>query len=167
MCNVVSLAGPAATIIAAAAAVLVTWRLGKGQLNIARQQATIAQQQAELAAIRLQHDLFDRRFAVYVATRELIRTVVQHSHANEHQIFDFRVKTSDARFLLDDEISTYLEEFANKAWDILMLESELNALNDPADREANICQQRTLKDWIRNQHQALADKFVPYLKLRP
>ena len=123
-----------------------------------------ARQQAELAAIRLQHDLFDRRFAVYDATRELIRTVVQHCHANEQQIFDFRMKTRDAKFLLDDEISTYLEEFAKKAWDILMLESELNALNDSTEREANIRRQRTLKDWIRNQHQALADKFGRYLK---
>jgi len=114
-------------------------------LRIAEQQAVTARQQAELAAIRLQHDLFDRRFAVYDATRELIRTVVQHGHANEQQIFDFRMKTRDAKFLLDDEISTYLEEFAKKAWDILMLESELNALNDSTERQANIRRQRTLK----------------------
>jgi hypothetical protein len=93
--------------------------------------------------------------------------VVQHGHANEQQIFDFRMKTRDAKFLLDDEISTYLEEFAKKAWDILMLESELNALNDSTEREANIRRQRTLKDWVRNQHQALADKFGRYLKLKP
>jgi hypothetical protein len=74
MCNVVSLSGPAATIIAAAAAVFVTWRLGKGQLRIAKQQAATAHQQAELAAIRLQHDLFDRRFTVYDATRGSRRT---------------------------------------------------------------------------------------------
>jgi hypothetical protein len=55
---VVSLAAPAATIVAASAAVFVTWRLGRDQLGIAKQQATTARQQAELAAVRLQHDLF-------------------------------------------------------------------------------------------------------------
>lgn len=149
MCNLVSLAGPAATIIAATVAVIVTWCLGRGQLSIAQLQAGTAQQQAELAAIRLQHDLFDRRFAVYDATRELIRTVVQHGQATEQQIFDFRMKTRDAKFLLDDEISAYLEEFSNKAWDILMLESELDAANDPTGREEIIGRQRALKDWIR------------------
>jgi ABC-type Fe3+ transport system permease subunit len=49
VCNIVSFAGPIATIIAAAAAVFVTWRIGQGQLSIAKQQATIAKQQAELA----------------------------------------------------------------------------------------------------------------------
>lgn len=166
MYNVVSLAGPTATVIAAVAAVVVTWRLGKAQLRIAENQAATARQQVELATIRLQHDLFDRRFAVYDATRTIIRTVIQHSHANEQQIVDFAMKTRDAKFLLDDEISTYLEDFANKAWDILTLESELGATNDLNKKEENTRRQRALKDWIRDQHQTLADKFIPYLKLK-
>jgi hypothetical protein len=70
---VVSLAGPFATIVAASVAVFVTWRLGSGQLSIAKQQAATAQQQAELAAVRLQHDLFDRRFAIYEAAQKLVK----------------------------------------------------------------------------------------------
>jgi hypothetical protein len=93
--------------------------------------------------------------------------VVQYGEANEREIFDFRMKTRDAKFLLDDEISTYLEEFADKAWHILTLESELGALDDHTEREECIRRQRALKDWIRNQHKALADKFAPYLALKP
>jgi hypothetical protein len=75
MCQVASFLGPAATVMAATAAVFVTWRLGRGQLRIAEEQKRIAQQQAELAAARLRHDLYDRRFAVYTATQELVSSI--------------------------------------------------------------------------------------------
>lgn len=38
---------------------------------------------------------------------------------------------------------------------------------DLTGQEEIIGRQRALKDWIRNQHQALTDKFAPYLKLKP
>ena len=51
-------AGPVATIVAAAAAVFVTWRLGLRQANI-------AESQAELAREKLRHDLYNRRFEIF------------------------------------------------------------------------------------------------------
>jgi hypothetical protein len=105
-------AGPLATIIASGTAAWVTWHFGSWQAQIARQQADLAEERVKL-------DKFDRRFAVFDATRELIRIVMQQSHANEEQIFDYRMKTRDAIFLFDDDqLSTYLKEFADKAWDI-------------------------------------------------
>ena len=90
MCNLLPLAGPIATIIAAVAAVFVTWRLGRGQLQIARQQVEIAQQQAttsrhqaeiakQQAAIafdRLRFDLFEKRYAIFTAIKELLKYLV-------------------------------------------------------------------------------------------
>jgi hypothetical protein len=51
-------AGPVATIIAAATAVFVTWRLGL-------RQAKIAEAQADLAREQLRHDLYNRRFEIF------------------------------------------------------------------------------------------------------
>lgn len=53
-------AGPFATIVAAIAAVCVTWRLGQ-------RQATVAQQQADLAGEKLRHDLYNRRFEIFTS----------------------------------------------------------------------------------------------------
>jgi hypothetical protein len=53
-------AGPFATVVAAATAVFVTWRLGS-------RQATIAQQQADLAREKLRHDLYNRRFEIFTS----------------------------------------------------------------------------------------------------
>jgi hypothetical protein len=64
-------AGPVATITAAAVAVFITWRLGRGQLAIAKQQAVTAQQQANTALKRLNLDLYERRFNIYNAALDL------------------------------------------------------------------------------------------------
>jgi hypothetical protein len=64
---------------AAIAAVLVTWKIGRGQLSIAKEQRAISQQQAntaalqaQLANIRLQHDLYDRRYKMYEVVKQFI-----------------------------------------------------------------------------------------------
>ena len=54
-------AGPIATVIAAFTAAGIAWRFGRVQADIAAQQASTAALQAELANVRLQHDLYDRR----------------------------------------------------------------------------------------------------------
>src|SRR5271166_6137601 len=71
MSHLVTLAGPAATIIASIVAVVVTYRLGKGQQGIAQQQADTAKQQAETAHARLKLDLYDKRFNIYTTTLDL------------------------------------------------------------------------------------------------
>jgi hypothetical protein len=75
VCDLLQLASPIATIIAAGVVVYFTRQLGKGQLAVATRQADIAAQQARLADVRLQHDLFDRRFEIYEAARNLLLDV--------------------------------------------------------------------------------------------
>jgi hypothetical protein len=152
-------AGPVATFIASVTAAWVTCRFGAWQ-------ARIAQQQADLAEERVKLDKFDRRFAVFDATRELIRIVMQRSHADAQQIFDYRMKTRDAIFLFDDQISAYLEEFADKAWNIWLIEDEINATTCKAETARLLERQRTLKDWIRTQHKPLVGRFSRYLRLK-
>lgn len=68
-------AGPVATIIAATVAVVVTWCLGRGQLRIAGQQAKTALE-------RLQLDLYEKRFNIYVAVLDLYQ-VDMHTELDE------------------------------------------------------------------------------------
>ena len=65
-------AGPVATIMAAIAALVVTSRFSSRQADIAEQQAATARQQADIASMRLQYDLFDRRFRVYNEAKSLL-----------------------------------------------------------------------------------------------
>ena len=111
-------------------------------------------------------DKFDRRFAIYDAARELRRAIRQHARATEDEIFDFRMKTRDAVFLLDDDLGRYLEEFGDKAWQILMMEGEIEHEHDQHKLAKLIDDQRALKVWITDQADPLRDKFRKYLSVR-
>jgi hypothetical protein len=61
-------AGPFVALVGALAAAFITLRFG-------REQARIAQSQRDIALDKLKHDLFDRRYAIYSATKELLEYI--------------------------------------------------------------------------------------------
>src|SRR4051794_37224242 len=113
MCNVASLAGPAATVIAAAAAVFVTWRIGNGQLRIAQQQAATARQQADTALDQLRYNLFGKRYAICNTAQEMIRFLVGEASKpptpeGAFQIAQYFKALEEARFFFPDGVCQWL-----------------------------------------------------------
>jgi hypothetical protein len=81
--------GPIATIAVALAVFFVTWSFYRWQVRIAQQ--------------KLRHRLYDRRFAIYAAFRELLQALVEKN--NDEIMAAFRNAESarfQAPFLLDD-----------------------------------------------------------------
>jgi len=119
----VALAGPAATIIAAGAAVLVTWRIGKGQLAVARQQAEtarqqaiIAKQQSDTALDRLKYDLFEKRYRVYASAQELLSiTILRRREPLYMEEARSRILVmEESRFFFPFDICNYLDLIREK-----------------------------------------------------
>lgn len=167
LCNLLPLAGPIATIIAAAAAVFVTWRLGSGQLRIAKQQAAIARQQAELATVRLQHDLFDRRFAVYEAAHKLLLEIPGAGNVSAEVLQAFDRETGKSVFLLNREITDYLSDIRKRAY---TLHFDAAFLADPtlaagSERSRMEMERQELTTWFIEQFDVLIEKFKPALTL--
>jgi hypothetical protein len=165
-------AGPVATIIAAGAAVFVTWRLGRGQLRVAKQQAAIARQQADtatlqadLANVRLQHDLYDRRYRLYEAARALLIKISRDATVDTEAIFEFAGGTGDAVFLLNAEVVAYFEEMRKKAIRLGFLKSTINLPQYADKRSAMIDEEGQIVLWFVDQFPLLADKFKPFLVL--
>jgi hypothetical protein len=163
----VSLAGPIATIIAAGVAVFVTWRLGKGQLHIAEQQATTARQQAELAGVRLQHDLFDRRFAVYEAAQKMAFEVLKTSNVSREGLRAFVRDTEKSVFLLDKDLSDYLTDMRDRAVKLQIAVGKLANETLPEGSEwSELPKERAdLSTWFVDQFDVLVEKFKPTLTL--
>jgi hypothetical protein len=159
--------GPIATLLAAGAAVFVTYRLGKGQLSVARQQAVTAQQQARLADIRLQHDLFDRRFAVYAAARALLIEIIQNANVSNDGRNSFVRGTADAVFLVDTDLVDYLEEIRKNSIELQRLNRVLNNSDIPVgpQREKSAKEESELMLWFFDQLGVLIQKFKPFLSL--
>jgi len=153
-------AGPVATIIAAAAAVFVTWRLGRGQLRV-------AEQQAKFAEVRLQHDLFERRIAVFDAARDLLLEVFRTANVSDEGFRNFVRGTEKAVFLFDKSVSNYIETMRNTAASVKFTSSRL------ADPDLHVGQERaqyaqTKADqtkWFFDQFDILIEKFKPALAL--
>jgi len=153
-------AGPVATACAAAAAVFVTWRLGRGQLRI-------AQQQAQLALVRLQHDLFERRIAVFDAVRDLIKEVVHTSNVSDVAWITFLRGVETTEFLFDQEITNYVADLRNRAARLRLAVSRLADENLPVGSErSEFAQQRHDQSiWLVTQSDSVVSKFKPALAL--
>jgi hypothetical protein len=158
-------AGPIATIMAAGAAVFVTWRLGKNQVTVGQQQANTAALQAELADVRLQHDLYDRRYKLYESTKTFVLRVCRERAVDTESIFTFVRDTGDAVFLLDADMVNYIDEIRVRANRLDFLRSVIN-LPEYYERRATLIEEEgQLFLWFVDQFDVLRDKFKPFLVL--
>jgi hypothetical protein len=163
-------AGPVATVIAATAAAVITWYFGRTQARIATSQAAIARKQVELAAVRLQHDLYDRRFAVYNAARTLlVQEIYVHGVASREAIYAFVRGAADAVFRLDDNLVDYLDEIRKRAFRLRFVADRLNDKDGvlPIGNERSVLAQKEadLTNWFLEQFNVLIEHFRPFLTL--
>ena len=129
--------------------------------------AIIAYRQWRTAQTRLNLDLFDRRFAIYDAARNLISSVMTSGKAKNDEMFKFHAHTREAKWLLNDEIAEYLDkEFWELAVDLQTLDTELEALSDGNERVDSVKKRSEIKKWFRGQYEVLDEKFTPFLRLK-
>jgi hypothetical protein len=76
--------------------------------------AWIALQQMLIARAKLNIDLFDRRFAVYIATRKYIVTMLQHTGGTQEDAVACWAVASSAPFLFGGEITAFIEEVSKR-----------------------------------------------------
>src|SRR5438105_2018099 len=77
--------------------------------------AWLAWQQVHIARVKLQHDLFERRYKVFDATRKLLISILVTGTASEEARRAFALDTVDAVFLFDDDLARYLKEMGKRA----------------------------------------------------
>ena len=78
--------------------------------------AWIAWQQVQIARVKLQHDLYDRRFAIFNAARKLLLEVTTHGDISDHSVNEYVIATADAVFLLDDPtLCEYLKDLERRS----------------------------------------------------
>ena len=80
--------------------------------------AWIAFQQMAIARQKLNHDLFERRFIVYMAVRDYINAVLKTANRPDDlrpQAFAYHQAIAPAPFLFDAELADYLVEVQTHA----------------------------------------------------
>lgn len=114
-------AGPVATIIASITAARITWYFASRQATIASQQANTAKQQANTAFDQLRLNLFEKRFAIYNAARELLSDVINNPNLQGSDIIPLQAKLNEAEFFFPQEICEWLRAIRKDCSDFLIL----------------------------------------------
>lgn len=128
--------------------------------------AWVAVQQMRIAKVKLQHDLYDRRYAVFQAVRQFLDAAVVQSVVSHDTLRRFVVGTADAEFLFPDELAAYLAEMSlrgRKAQSILRA-MEVVPADSPERANATLALNEQ-RSWLVNQIDSLTGKFRDTLKL--
>jgi hypothetical protein len=128
--------------------------------------AWIALQQMHLARIKLQHDTYDRKYAVFAAVHWLLTGISAFKRApNLVDMRDFINEIGAASFLFDDKLVVYLNEIESRVHRAHGLNEMMNNFPDDSKAAAS----RELAEhilWLGEQSGVITEKFRPSLGLR-
>ena len=127
--------------------------------------AWIAFRQMQIANSKLLHDLYEKRYRIYDATRTMLNEAVQHQTMSQETLRAFILGTGDATFLLSDELAGYLVEMSEHARRMQAITITMEAL-PVGDEKARASRAAGAdREWLVNQIDGLAAKFEPCLRL--
>ena len=136
--------------------------IGIATTIIAYQQWRTNKKNEETNARRLKYELYEKRYAIYLSARSFLREIMK-GEITDKMLIDYWTGTNAARFLLKQEMATYLEEIEHKAVD-LQTKIEMEAHGTP-EFAKGAKERSEMKKWFYAQISVLNEKFLPYLQL--
>src|SRR5687767_14167939 len=68
----------------------------------------VATLQYRLARAKLKHDLFEKRYAVFVGTRKFLTVISTKANCGLDDLFEYRAAIGEIEFLFGEELVVYL-----------------------------------------------------------
>ena len=145
-------AGPLATVIASLTAAGVAIGFGVVQARIARSQAKTAEAQKEIAKAnldiafdKLKHDLFEKRYGIYIAAKRLIEAIFESSPINvaDPEIKKLRLKLDEARFFFPPDTRGFCETIEQQVYDVLVASTAVSGYSDDRPERLELRDQQT------------------------
>jgi hypothetical protein len=128
--------------------------------------AWIAYKQVRIATAKLNLDLFDRRFKVFEATRDLLGHIMREGKADVGSIRVFNVGVADAVFLFEEDVTAYLKHLRERAVSLHTKTVQLAALRDESEHRGKLIDQiYVLETRFADEYENMIEVFQPYLKL--
>lgn len=124
--------------------------------------AYIAWQQWCTNQLRLKHELFDRRYALYEKITSFIAEILVQGKVPANAETRFLRETKTVIFLFGKEIQSFTEEIYRKAVDLHALEATLENLHGE-ELSRNVAKQREIKDWFSAQLNGCTARFSRFL----
>ena len=125
----------------------------------------IAWQQHLATKSKLRLDLYDRRYAVFVATNTLLSKIVSNAAFEVSDLHDFNRDTAQAVFLFDDSLVAYIDGLRDRALEFRLNRKQLEALGAaPApDRTAIVEKDGVLLKSFLEEGPKCREQFRRYL----
>jgi len=128
--------------------------------------AWVAIQQMRIARIKLQHDLYDRRYAVFQAVRRFLDAMVGNLVVSHDILRAFLIGTADAEFLFPDDLAAYLGEMSRRARIAQSINMTMQSLPEGSPERARATRAANEeRQWLVKQIDSLTAKFSDVLKL--
>lgn len=90
-------------------------------------QLKIRRTQAEINKYRLKHELFDRRYEIYEAAKELINIALNTAELEYAHINPVALKTRGAIFIFGDDIVKYVDRLHKDAIQLIVLNRKMKS----------------------------------------
>lgn len=141
------------------------WIEALGPMAIALMLAVIAYQQWKVNKSRLRHEMFDRRYAMYEATKKLTAAVIQKGTPEKEDIDSYFSATAGARFIFSDQVGQHLEEMFDRAIGLQRIERRLKYEKDMEKRTKLLDEEEEIFEWFLEHMKKMPDILRPYLAI--
>jgi len=135
---------------------LINLGIGLGTLAVAISVAAITYQQYRVNRLRLRHELFERRFAVFRTAQIYLSKIMQEGRLNDETFRTEYPKFMDAwqrsQFLFGKDIGDYLDSVRRRSLE--MRDLGIEKKHNEAHKHLT---------WLCDQTPKLFDRFGPYL----
>lgn len=125
----------------------------------------IAWRQWRTEQAKLKLDLFEKRYAIYAAVLEFMKSVNAYGNATHDDVRRFQLGVSQCEFLFDSKIDLALIALTDDVFELQTLNLTLEGNHDPEVRKTNLDQQRAVRERMDARFHTLNRQFIQYLKL--
>jgi hypothetical protein len=125
----------------------------------------IAHRQAKTDARRLNHELYDRRYKIFMDVAKFVADTLAAGKTSEDAPLEFKRKTIPVRFLFGPEMETYCEGIYKAITGMRSLDRRLDAVYTPEEKQ-KVAEERD-SAWVVLSHEleGIQSRFEPFLRL--
>jgi hypothetical protein len=142
------------------------WLLAFATPTLAVVGVFIAVLQWRLSRHKLKMDLFDKRYQVYLSTKQFLAHVGSNAKVDFKEIISFGRNTMQGIFLFDKDVTDYLKQIEEKAVDLLTVQTALNRPSE-ADKDMLWKNQEVALKWFSEQLTEVNKYFRKTLDVKP
>jgi len=125
--------------------------------------AVVLINQYRLQRFRWRLALYDKRYPVYLATKEFLIGIMARHNVSNDELYNFLRNSKDKEFLFGKDVKEYLEQLYLKGLDLQTVEKEVDQHPVGDERTNLVHQSSVIFKWFRGQYESVDKVFGEYL----